>query len=300
MSRPALGWLGWVHRWIPRARGLEAEMSDDGQGLMRWADGQVSGSPQLECSYPSPIAHSTLEAPWSPALPPPPFSIRCDRLDSSIVHMPSPRAALRHAVPVVAEGLVAPIGLFYLMLVFAGFREALIAALVWSYAATLRRLLRGERVSTVLLLGALLLTVRTVVSFITGSSFLYFAQPLVGTVIIALVLVVSAVIRRPFTQRFAHDFCPLDPELLSQPRVQQFFVRISLMWATVLLVNTGLVAWLLVSSSLRAFVLERTAITWVLTAGAIFCSIYGFSATMRRDGCTVQWGTAADSRLRQS
>ena len=62
------------------------------------------------------------------------------------------------------------------------------------------------------------------------------------------------------------------------------------MWATVLLVNSGLVAWLLVSSSLRAFVLERTAITWSLTAGAIFCSIYGFSTTMRRDGCTVRWG----------
>ena len=62
-----------------------------------------------------------------------------------------------------------------------------------------------------------------------------------GTVIIAFVLIGSAVIRRPFTQRFAHDFCPLDPALLARPHVQRFFVRISLLWATVLLVNTGLV-----------------------------------------------------------
>jgi hypothetical protein len=219
-----------------------------------------------------------------------PFSISCDRFDPSIVHMPSPRAALRHAVPVVAEGLIAPVVVFYLTLVFAGFRGALIAALIWSCAATARRLIRRERVSTVLALDVVLLSIRTAVSLITGSAFLYFAQPLVGTVIIALVLIVSAIIRRPFTHRFAHDFCPLDPKLLAQPRVQQFFIRISLVWATVLLVNSGLVAWLLVSSSLRAFVLERTAITWTLTASAIFISIYGFMIAMRRDGRTLLWG----------
>ena len=230
-----------------------------------------------------------------------PFAISRDRVDNSIVRMPTRKAAIHHAIPIVIEGLIAPIALFYFTLVCLGFRIALIAALVWSLAAAGRRLLLGERVSTVLLLGAFLLMFRTVVSFITGSAFLYFAQPLIGTVIIALVLVYSAIIRRPFTQRFAHDFCPLDPELLAQPRVQQFFVRISIMWATVLLVNSGLVAYLLVSSSLRTFVLERTAITWVLTAGAIFFSIYGFSATMRRDGFTVRWGPGTiDSIVREA
>jgi hypothetical protein len=204
--------------------------------------------------------------------------------------MPSPRTALWRAVPIVAEGLVAPVGIFYLVLVTAGLRPALIAALSWSYLALVRRLIRGERVSMLLMLGTLLLTVRTAVSFVTGSSFLYFAQPLLGTVIIALVLVTSAIVRRPFTQRFAHDFCPLDPALMLLPRVQQFFIRISLMWAAVLLVNSGLVAWLLISSSLHAFVLERTGITWGLTAGAIFLSIYGFALTMRRGGYSVQWG----------
>lgn len=218
------------------------------------------------------------------------FSISCDRVDRSIVHMPAPRAAIRHAIPLVAEGLVAPVALFYLTLTLAGFRAALIAALAWSYAATARRIVRGERVSTVLVLGAVLLTLRTVVAFVTGSSFIYFAQPLAGTVLIALVLVTSAIIRRPFTQRFAHDFCPLDAELLVKPGVQRFFVRISLVWAAALLVNAGLAAWLLVSSSLGSFVLERTVISWTLTSGAIFWSIYGFGVTMRRDGYRVLWG----------
>jgi hypothetical protein len=190
----------------------------------------------------------------------------------------------------VFEGLIAPVAVFYLALLVAGFRVALLAALGWSAAALVRRLLGGGRVSTVLILGVGLLVARTAVSFVTRSPTLYFVSPMAWSVFVSFVLIGSAIVRRPFTQRFAHDFCPLDPELLRRPRVQQFFVRVSLLWAAVLLVNTGLVLWLLLSSSLQAFVLERTAITWGLTAGAIACSIFGFTSTMRRDGIVVQWG----------
>jgi hypothetical protein len=191
---------------------------------------------------------------------------------------------------VVLEAVVAPLALFYMVLVSIGFRGALIAALIWSYLALARRIRRGERISTLLVLGTLLLTFRTVVSFITGSAFVYFAQPMATGVVIALVLIASAVLGRPFTQRFAHDFCPIDPELLARPRVRQFFIRISLLWATILLLNAGIVLWLLVTSSLRAFVLERSAITYGLTAVAILLSITRFIAAMRRDGITVEWG----------
>jgi len=206
------------------------------------------------------------------------------------IQFPSPVAALKHACPVVLEAVVGPIALFYLVLVLAGFRGALIAALVWSYLALIRRIRRGERASMLLILGAVLLTARTVVSFITGSAIVYFAQPMATTVVASLVLVVSAIVGRPFTQRFAHDFCPIDPALLARPRVHRFFIRISLLWATVLMLNAGIVLWLLLSSSLKAFVLERTAITWGLTAAAIFFSITRFIAAMRRDGIAVHWG----------
>ena len=204
--------------------------------------------------------------------------------------MPAPRTALRHAVPVVLEAVVIPLALFYSVLLLWGFRGALIAALGWSFVALGRRLYRGERASMLLMLGTMLLTVRTAVSFITGSAFLYFAQPTAGTIVIALVLFGSAIIGRPFTQRFAGDFCPMDPDLLARPLVQRFFVRISVLWATVLLLNAGFVLWLLVTSSLHAFVLERAAVTYTLTACAIYLSIRQFVRMMRGDGITVQWG----------
>ncbi len=217
-------------------------------------------------------------------------SDRPDGSSGSVLHLPSPRAVLRHAVPTVFEGILGPLALFYLVLVVVGFRAALLAALGWSYVALARRLLKGERASALLLLGTLLVTLRTAVSFVTGSAFLYFAQPLAGAVVIACVLLGSAAIRRPFTQRFAHDFCPLHPDLLGRPDVRRFFVRISVLWAAVLLVNAAFVLWLLTSSSLQAFVLERSVVTYTLTAGAIFFSITRFMAVMRRDGVLVVWG----------
>jgi hypothetical protein len=74
--------------------------------------------------------------------------------------------------------------------------------------------------------------------------------------------------------------------------VKRFFIRISVMWATVLMLNAGLVFWLLVSSSLSSFVLERSAVTYGLTAMAIFFSITRFVAMMRRDDITVEWASA--------
>ncbi len=210
--------------------------------------------------------------------------------DGDHLGLPSPRSTLRHACPVVLEAVVGPLALFYGALLLAGFRGALVAALVWSYLALLRRVRRGERISTMLLLGAALLTARTAISFITGSAIVYFAQPMATAVAAALVLIGSAALGRPLTQRFVHDFCPIDPELLARPRVRRFFVRVSLLWATVLVVNAGITLWLLLSFSLRTFVLERTAATWGLTMLAIFLSITWFVASLRKDGITVEWG----------
>jgi hypothetical protein len=153
-----------------------------------------------------------------------------------------------------------------------------------------RRLVRRERVSTLLFLGTILLTMRTLISFVTGSAFLYFIQPTASTFLASLVLVGSALLGRPFTQRFTHDFCPLTPELLARPTVHRFFIRVSFLWAVAMFVNGGVVLWLLLNASARAFPLERVAITLSLTAAAIFFSVTWFARSMRRDGVTVRFG----------
>lgn len=220
------------------------------------------------------------------------ITLHTDEHQGTLLRMPEPWAAIRHAIPIVVEGVVGPVALFYVALLMAGFRGALIAALGWSYLAFARRLYRGERISMLLLFGIILISLRTAIAFVTGSTFAYFAQPAAGTVAISLLLFGSALLGRPFTQRFAHDFCPIDLEIMNRPPVRRFFIRISVLWGAVLLLNTGLVLWLLASTSLHTFVLERPVVTYGLTAGAIFLSITRFIAMMRQDGITVEWAGA--------
>jgi hypothetical protein len=207
----------------------------------------------------------------------------------SILHLPAPKVFVRHALPNLIEGTIGPAVVFYVVLLAAGFRGAIIAALCWSYLAFARRILRKERVPGLLLLGVTLISLRTAVSFITGSSFLYFAQPTLGTALVAVLFLLSAISGRPLAERLAHDFCPLDPKVMSSPFIRKFFLRISLMWCAVLTVNAGFVMWLLVETSLRAFVLERMLVSTVLTVGGIALSTLWFLRVMRGEGIAVRW-----------
>jgi uncharacterized membrane protein len=195
------------------------------------------------------------------------------------------------------EGSIGPAVLFYVTLSFVGFRGALVFALAWAYAAAGRRLVRREPIPALLALGLGLLTVRSAISFLTKSAFLYFVQPTAGTIIVAMLFLVTAVVGRPLVERLAHDFCPLDGELMGRPHVRRFFVRVSFLWAVVLLVNSGFVLWLLVASSLHAFVIERTLVTWVLMGGGIVLSTFWFVRTMRRAGISVRFGAIGASEL---
>jgi hypothetical protein len=197
---------------------------------------------------------------------------------------------LRHAIPVILESVMAPVAAYYCVLLIAGFRGALIGALIWSYSLIARRVLRRERVSTLLMLGTALLTVRTVIAYITSSAFVYFIQPTASAFVASVLLVLTALVGRPFTQRFTHDFCPLTPELLARPSVHRFFVRVSFLWAITMFLNGAVVLTLLLTASARSFPLERLGATVSLTAGAIFISITWFVRSMRHDGVAVHFG----------
>jgi hypothetical protein len=207
-----------------------------------------------------------------------------------VLHLGSFRAHARHAVLPLMEGVIGPFLVFYLVLLLAGFRGACIAALVWSYGAVARRLVTHERIPGILLVGTLLFTLRTAVALGTSSSFLYFVQPTASTYLVALVFLVSAAAGHPLIQRFAVDFCPLDPELMRRPFVKRFFVQISLLWAFVLFTNASFVLWLLLTSSLKAFVVERTLVGAVLTVGGIVASTAWFCRVMQLNGVTVRFG----------
>jgi len=193
-------------------------------------------------------------------------------------HFPIPRltALARHATPHILEATLIPLALFYGGLRVFGLWGALIAALLWSYSSLLRRLLTRRRVPGVLLLGIVGLTARTGLALATGSAFLYFLQPTLGTGLVATIFIGSTVLGRPLAMKLANDFMPLPESLLAHAGVRRFFHRISLLWAGVFLANAGISLWLLVSQSLTTFLWTRTLASAVLTVGAVAISTMAF------------------------
>ena len=199
----------------------------------------------------------------------------------------------RHALPHVLEGSVLPVALFYGGLKLLGLHGALGAALAWAYAALGWRLARRQRVPGLLLLSVAGLTARTAVALATGSVLVYFLQPALGTVLAALAFLISVPLRRPLAQRLATDFLPLPERLLTHPLVHRFFLRISLLWALVLLANAGVGLWLLVSQPLATFLWARTSASLALTALGVALSTASFTRCLRRLRAAGAWPAPA-------
>ncbi|MGA8724941.1 MAG: VC0807 family protein [Acidimicrobiales bacterium] len=198
-------------------------------------------------------------------------------------------ASARHALPGLIESALVPAVLFYVFLTALGLKGALIAGLVWSYLAVARRLVTHRPIPGMLLIGCAVLTIRTVIALVTGSAFVYFLQPTAATCAIGIAFLVSTLLRRPLIDRFARDFCPLDPDMLVHPLTRKVFTELSLLWGAVMLTNAAVVTWFLLTSSVGAFIVERTATSWLLTGAAIALSVLHFSRRMRRGGFTLRW-----------
>ena len=182
----------------------------------------------------------------------------------------------RHALPHLVEATFIPLVLFYTGMWALGIHGALGFALAWNYGALLRRVVTGRRVPGVLLLGTLTLTARTVIAVASGSVFLYFLQPTLGTIAVGATFLRSVPAGRPLAQRLAADFCPLPDELVGHPRTRAFFARISLLWAFVNLGNAAVTLWLLFSQSVTVYVVSTKLISLAFTASAIAISIAWF------------------------
>lgn len=203
------------------------------------------------------------------------------------LEIPRLRSLARHALPHIFEATLAPLALFYLAMWAFGIWGALATALAWSYGAIGWRLARGKRVPGILLLGALGLTARTLLALASGSVFIYFLQPSLGTVAVAGTFLLSVPVGRPLAERLAADFCPLPEHFMAHPRVRTFFGRISVLWGFVFLTNAATTIWLLMSQSLGVYLLAKTAVSAGLTASAVAFSTWWFVRSMRANGIAV-------------
>jgi hypothetical protein len=200
------------------------------------------------------------------------------------VTIPTLRFLGRRAVPQILDGVVIPVGLFLLALKFWGIAPAIIAGLGWEAVAMTRRLRNGGRVPGFMIVGAAMLVTRSVLALATGSTFVYFAQPVLGAALVAVAFLVSVIAKRPLARRFAGDYCVIPAHVDNDERVHSFMIRCSIMWAVVGFANTAVTVWLLLSQSTSTYVMIKTPLSVIVTVGTIAISVLWFRRTMNRFG----------------
>jgi Protein of unknown function (DUF3159) len=193
-------------------------------------------------------------------------------------------AVLRRGGPKLLEATVIPGFLFYLALVLGGLPVAYLTALAWIFGCLARRLVTGRAVPPILILGAVGISVRTAVAVATGSRFLYFAQPILGTVATGGVFLVSLVVGRPLIGRLADDFWPITPEMAINPRVLSLFRGLTMLWAGVNMASAALTLTLLLSLPLTTFVAVKQVSGLAITVSAVVVTIVWSHRTACREG----------------
>jgi hypothetical protein len=182
------------------------------------------------------------------------------------------------------------------MLHFLGVWGAMAAGLAWGYGLIGLRLLLRRRVPGVLVIGTATLTARTLIAAISGSTFVYFLQPTLGTAAIAAAFLLSVPLDRPLAGRLAADFCPIPADFRANTHVRRFFRQVSLLWAFTQAINVGLTLWLLFTQSLATYVVAKTAASSTLTVSAIIISTLWFRRSMARHGIVVTFASLRRDR----
>ncbi|WP_121257628.1 VC0807 family protein [Nocardioides ferulae] len=199
-------------------------------------------------------------------------------------HRPGLLTVVRRVSLSLLIAVVVPAVLFYGVFVLAGVWAAIVVALGWSYGAIAWRAVTGRRTSGLLILAAVLLTGRTLLSVVADSAWLYFFQPIISDGLVAGLFLLSLASARPMVARLAGDFYPMDHELAMRPRVRRLFRNLTIMWAVLGLAKAGMTLWLLQSQSLETFVLVKSVSMLTINVVAAFATIGLAALVARQEG----------------
>jgi hypothetical protein len=201
------------------------------------------------------------------------------------------RTVGKRLVPALIEATLIPTVLFYLVLVSTGqLAWAIFGVLTWSYSAVMRRIIAGRPIPTLLLLVCLGVTVRTLIFLFSGNTFVYFAQPILGTTTTAAVFGASVLFGKPLIGRFAEDFCPLTSEVRNRPAIAHLFRRLTLLWAGVNLTSAAVSVLLLLTVPVPVYVGTRTVVGWVLTFGGVVVTVWESVRIAKQEGLATAVG----------
>ena len=230
----------------------------------------------------------------APAVPAPaaPPAVRDDTTLSKVAVFVT---VVRRAGPRLIEASLIPSVLFYCCLVTVGIGAAYAAALLWLYGGVGTRLVRHHPVPPLMVIGSIALSARTALAVASDSTFLYFVEPVFGSMVVGCVFLVSIAIGRPIVQRLALVFWPLTPDMLAHPTVDRLLRRLTYLWAAVNFATGAATFTMLVVLPLPAFVALKQAVAWTIAGVGIAITIDRAVRTAHRTGFIAAAQTAMGS-----
>lgn len=167
--------------------------------------------------------------------------------------------------------VIVPATLLWAMVKLFDVGTAVLVCLAWMIAAMGWRYATRRPVSGLLLLSLGILTIKTAFTLVTGSSFIYFVQPVFADLAVSATFLGSLWSSRPVIARLAPDFYPMSASVTARPEMRAHFRRLTLLWGLVILAKGAITLWLLVSLSTANFILIKggAIITLTLTAAVV-------------------------------
>ena len=208
---------------------------------------------------------------------------------------PHLRDVVRRVAVSLLTAVVAPAVLFTTSLVLFGVVTAMVVALAWMLTALAWRHATGRTVSGLLVLTFAIMTVKTAITLATGSTFIYFVQPVVVDATVATLFLGSLRSGRPLVARLAPDFYPMAPEVAARPRIQRLFRRLTLLWGLVIVAKGSITLWLLLSMSTVHFVVVKNSAILSLTLATAATTVLWSSLVGRQEGLLVAVPATAEA-----
>jgi hypothetical protein len=209
-----------------------------------------------------------------------------------VIEMGRLRPTLLSGGRLVLETMVVPTMILYVCMETVGQFIGLVAVLAWCALTVAVRVATVGRVPGTLMLVGVMLVGRTGIALALSSVYVYLLQPVAGSLLMALLFIGSAVIKRPITQRLAQDFVNLPGRLLADPRVRRMFIEVALIWGLSRLADAGLSLGVL-HWGVDAGVFSRGVFSTLLTLLSIgACAYWGWSRLRRIEGVRFQLGAA--------
>jgi hypothetical protein len=187
------------------------------------------------------------------------------------------------------ETVLVPTGLLIVLLHTVGLLAGLYAVLAWCVFTVAVRWLSGRHLPGTLLVCAGMLCARATVALLLSSAVVYLIQPVIGSVLMALLFLGSALAGRPLTMRLARDFITLPSHLLEHRGVRRVFTQTATLWGAGRLLDAGLS---LVSIHLGVTIglLSRGLLSGLLTALMIgICALWGVRSLRRLPDITFRF-----------